>query len=41
MKTSDNDTFSLIKIIAILDGDTTYGDYEFEDYTTIKIAMPY
>ena len=40
----DNDTFSLLRnkeIIAILDGDTKYGDYEFEDYTTIKIAMPY
>ena len=40
----DNDTISLLRnkeIIAILDGDTKYGDYEFEDYTTIKIAMPY
>ncbi len=40
----DNNTFSLLRnkeIIAILDGDTQYGDYEFEDYTTIKIAMPY
>lgn len=40
----DNDKFYLLRnkeIIAILDGDTKYGDYEFEDYTTIKIAMPY
>ena len=32
----DNDTISLLRnkeIIAILDGDTKYGDYEFEDYT--------
>lgn len=29
------------EIIAILDGDTKYGDYEFEDCTTVKIAMPY
>lgn len=39
-----SDTFTLLrnkKIIAILDGDTKYGDYEFEDCTTVKIAMPY
>lgn len=29
------------EIIAILDGDTKYGDYEFEDFSTIKISMPY
>ena len=36
--------FSLLRnkeIIAILDGDTKYGDYEFEDLSTIKISMPY
>lgn len=39
-----SDTFTLLRnkeIIAILDGDTKYGDYEFEDCTTVKIAMPY
>lgn len=33
-----NNPFSLLRnkeIIAILDGDTKYGDYEFEDFTTI------
>lgn len=37
-------TYELLKtkdIITILDGDIKYGDYEFEDGTTIKIAMPY
>lgn len=36
--------FSLLRnkeIIAILDGDTPYGDYLFEDCTTVKISMPY
>lgn len=28
-------------ILAILDGDTKFGNYEFEDGTKIKIAMPY
>lgn len=39
-----NSPFSLLRnkeIIAILDGDTKYGDYEFEDFSTIKISMPY
>lgn len=39
-----NDPFTLLKnkeIIAILDGDTKYGDYEFEDCRTVKISMPY
>lgn len=39
-----SDAFNLLRskeIIAILDGDTKYGDYEFEDCTTVKIAMPY
>ena len=39
-----NNPFSLLRnkeIIAILDGDTKYGDYEFEDFSTIKISMPY
>ena len=38
------DPFYLLKtkeIIAILDGDTKYDDYEFVDGTSIKIAMPY
>lgn len=29
------------EIIAILDGDTDYGTYEFENGTSIKVAMPY
>lgn len=29
------------EIIAILDGDTKYGDYEFDDGTIITVAMPY
>ena len=39
-----NDPFTLLRnkeIIAILDGDTKYGDYEFEDCRTVKISMPY
>ena len=39
-----NNLFSLLRnkdIIDILDGDTKYGDYEYEDFTTIKISMPY
>lgn len=39
-----SDAFTLLRnkeIIAILDGDTKYGDYKFEDCTTVKIAMPY
>lgn len=39
-----NDPFNFLRnkeIIAILDGDAQYGDYEFEDCTTVKIAMPY
>lgn len=39
-----SDAFTLLRnkeIIAILDGDTKYGDYEFKDCTTVKIAMPY
>ena len=38
------DSFSLLRnkeIIKILDGDTKYSDYEFEDCTTVKISMPY
>lgn len=40
----DNNLFSLLRnkeIIAILDGDTKYGDYEFKDDRSIKISMPY
>lgn len=29
------------EIIAILDGDTKYQEYEFEDGTTVPVAMPY
>jgi len=39
-----NNLFSLLrnkKIIAILDGDTKFGDYVLNDCTTIKISMPY
>ena len=39
-----NDLFSVLRnkeIIEILDGDIKYGDYEFSDYTTVKISMPY
>lgn len=38
------ESFSLLRnkeIIAILDGDTQYNDYEFEDGNTIKVSMPY
>lgn len=40
----DRNTYELLKtkeIIAILDGDTAYGTHEFEDGTSVKIAMPY
>ena len=36
--------FGLLKkkeIIAILDGDTKYSEYEFYDGTTVMVAMPY
>lgn len=39
-----NNPFSLLRkkeIIAILDGDTKFDDYEFKDSSTIKISMPY
>ena len=39
-----DDLISLLRkreIIDILDGDTKFGDYEFDDCTTIKISMPY
>ncbi len=29
------------EVIAILDGDTKYGTYEFDDGTDITVAMPY
>lgn len=44
MKNTEVNLYSLIKskeIIAILDGDTKYGKYEFEDETSIDISMPY
>ena len=40
----DRDPYALLKtkeIIAILDGDTDYGKFEFEDGTSVKVAMPY
>lgn len=40
----DRDPYALLKtkeIIAILDGDTDYGTFKFEDGTSVKIAMPY
>ena len=39
-----NELFELLRdkqIMAILDGDTSYEDYEFSDGETIKIKMPY
>ncbi len=29
------------EIISILDGDTKYSEYEFEDGTNVVISMPY
>ena len=40
----DNSLFSLLRskdIIAILDGDTDFGDYMLADDRTVKIALPY
>lgn len=40
----DNSLFSLLRskdIIAILDGDTNFGDYTFDDNRKIKIGLPY
>ncbi len=40
----DNSLYNLLKakeIIAILDGDTKYGKYEFKDGTEIQVRMPY
>lgn len=40
----NNELFGLLrnkKIIEILNGDIKYGNYEFEDGSTIKISMPY
>lgn len=42
--TRDTSPYKLLKtkeIIAILDGDTKYGKYEFENGTSVRIAMPY
>lgn len=44
MKVKDINPYELLKtkeIIAILDGDTKYSTYEFEDGTTVTVAMPY
>lgn len=44
MAVKDTNLYKLLKtkeIIAILDGDTKYGKYEFEDGTTVVTAMPY
>lgn len=41
---NNSNSYNLLKtkeIIAILDGDTKYGKYEFKDGTEIQIAMPY
>ncbi len=41
---TDNDSFNLLKskeIIAILDGDTDFGNYEFEDTAVVKVSLPY
>ena len=42
--TTQNSPYALLKtkeIIAILDGDTKYGTYEFKDRTEIPIMIPY
>lgn len=42
--TVQTDLFCLLRnraIIAILDGDTTFGNYTFKDGSIIKISMPY
>ena len=42
--TKKNSSYELLRtkeIIAILDGDTKYGKYEFNDGTEIQIRMPY
>jgi len=44
MKTKDNDPYRLLKskeILAILDGDAKFDQYEFDDGTSVVIAMPY
>ena len=44
MAVKETNLYKLLKtkeIIAILDGDTKYDKYEFEDGTTVVIAMPY
>lgn len=41
---AENNLYRLLKtrdIIGILDGDAEYGEYEFSDGTTVKVAMPY
>lgn len=44
MSKREPNLYELLKtkeIIAILDGDTKYPEYEFEDDTTVSVAMPY
>jgi hypothetical protein len=44
MKNKEKSLFELLRskdIIAILDGDTDFGEYNFKDGRTIKIALPY
>lgn len=44
MTVQKTNLYELLKtkeIIAILDGDTKYQEYEFEDGTTVPVAMPY
>lgn len=40
-KTNPYELLKTKEIIAILDGDTKYQEYEFEDGTTVPVAMPY
>ena len=44
MVPKETNPYGLLKtkeIIAILDGDTKYNEYEFKDGTTVTVAMPY
>lgn len=44
MLLKEKDSYELLKtkaIYAILDGDTSFGNYKFEDETSIEVSMPY
>lgn len=44
VKSNEINAYALLKtkeIIAILDGDTKYQEYEFKDGTTVPVSMPY